>query len=77
LLSWLAIESIILHRATVHETLLPTATQAIETPSIAPANFRLVIIAAPYVKPQLSVFQRPVTNDDKLADPQENLMSSP
>jgi hypothetical protein len=37
---------------------LPSATPAIETPSIAPANFRLAIIAAPYVKPQLSVFRR-------------------
>ena len=56
---------------------LPTATPAIETPSIAPANFRLVIIAAPCVKPQLSVFRRPLTNDDKLDDSQENLMPSP
>jgi hypothetical protein len=54
-----------------------TATPAIETPSIAPANFLLVIIATPYVKPQLSVFRCPLTNDDKLVDSQENLMPSP
>jgi hypothetical protein len=56
---------------------LPTATPAIETPSIAPANFRLVIIAAPYVKPQLSVFHRALANDDKLVGPQEKLVLPP